>query len=120
MHERSSNDPPLVLDHESVSDPLIRSSEHPIDGSETFRVTLRAVEVRFEHDMKGIIKESLGDNACHLRDISTRGKSTLHRAPPQLVQLLMKLTIENLTLGRYLSYYVTDRNLTLSIRAVYL
>ncbi len=32
----------------------------------------------------------------------------------------MKLTIENLTLGRYLSYYVTDRNLTLSIGAVYL
>ena len=70
--------------------------------------------------MKGIIEESLGDNTCHLRDVSTRGKPTLHRAPPQLVQLFTKPTIENLTLGRYLSYYVTDRNLTLSIGATYL
>jgi len=109
-----------MLDDESMSEPLIRSREHPIDHSETFRVTLRAVEVRFEHDMKGIIKESLSDNACHLRDISTLGNPTLHRSPPQLVQLLMKLTIENLTLGRYLSSYVTDRDFTLLIRATHL
>jgi len=83
MQESRGYDPPFMLNDEGMTDPLVRIRKHPIDCSDTFRVMLRTVEVGLEHDVQGIVKESLCDNSCHFGNISTRGRSTLHRAPPQ-------------------------------------
>ena len=51
MQESRAYDPPFMLNDEGMKDPLIRIRKHPIDCSDTFRVVLRTVEVRLEHDV---------------------------------------------------------------------
>ena len=51
MQESRAYDPPFMLNDEGMKDPLVRIRKHPIDCSDTFRVVLRTVEVRLEHDV---------------------------------------------------------------------
>ena len=115
MHERHGDDAPLMLDDKRIPAPQIGPDEHPIDRRQALRVTLRLVEIRFQHDVKRVIQEPLGDNACHFGDICTSCGSTLHSSPPLLCRTVSRDEVENLTTGRQLSYYAMSHNLTLSV-----